>query len=46
MTADGAKSYGFDFDNRLVSASGGVALAWDPTSRLLPAPWSPMRAVA
>jgi RHS repeat-associated protein len=34
MTSDGAKTYGYDYDNRLTSASGGVSLSYDPISRL------------
>jgi RHS repeat-associated protein len=31
---DGGQTYAYDFDNRLVSASGGVSLAYDPANRL------------
>jgi RHS repeat-associated protein len=34
LTNDGVKTYGYDFDNRMISASGGVTLEYDPASRL------------
>lgn len=34
LTGDGTKTYGYDYDNRLTSASGSVSLAYDPSGRL------------
>jgi RHS repeat-associated protein len=34
LTGDGTRTYSYDPDNRLTSASGGVTLAYDPASRL------------
>ncbi len=34
MTSDGSMTYGYDYDNRLTSAYGGVSLAYDPAGRL------------
>ncbi|HEX7115417.1 MAG TPA: RHS repeat-associated core domain-containing protein [Steroidobacter sp.] len=34
LTNDGLKAYGYDFDNRLTSVSGGTVLAYDPLGRL------------
>lgn len=34
LVSDGVRSYGYDAENRLVSGSGGVALAYDPLGRL------------
>ncbi len=34
MTNDGSKSYGYSLENMLVSAPGGVTLAYDPALRL------------
>ncbi len=34
LTADGSRSYTYDFDNRLVSASGGFSLEYDSAGRL------------
>ncbi len=34
LTSDGTNAYSYDVENRLVTASGNVALAWDPTGRL------------
>ena len=34
LTSDGINSYVYDAENRLVSRSGGIALAYDPNGRL------------
>jgi RHS repeat-associated protein len=34
LTSDGTNSYVYDAENRLVSASGGVTLSYDPAGRL------------
>jgi RHS repeat-associated protein len=34
LTNDGSTTYGFDYDNRLTSATGGVSLQYDPVGRL------------
>ncbi len=34
LTNDGTKTYGYDYDNRLTSASGSVTLSYDPAGRL------------
>lgn len=34
LTSDGVNSYVYDAENRLVSRSGGIALAYDPNGRL------------
>jgi RHS repeat-associated protein len=34
LTNDGTKTYGYDYDNRMTSASGGVSLNYDPAGRL------------
>jgi RHS repeat-associated protein len=34
LTNDGSKTYGYDYDNRMISASGGVSLNYDPAGRL------------
>jgi RHS repeat-associated protein len=34
LTSDGTSSYVYDAENRLVSRSGGIALAYDPNGRL------------
>ena len=34
LTSDGTRSYGYDYDNRLVTVSGGVGLNYDPAGRL------------
>ncbi len=34
LTSDGANVFGYDVENRLITRSGGVALAWDPMGRL------------
>ena len=34
LTSDGTTSYGYDIENRLVSASNGAVLMYDPTGRL------------
>lgn len=34
MTSDGTTTYGYDSSNRMVSATGGAALAYDPEGRL------------
>jgi RHS repeat-associated protein len=34
LTGDGTKTYGYDADDRLVSASGNVTLSYDPVGRL------------
>lgn len=34
LTGDGTRTYGYDVENRLVSASTGVGLDYDPTGRL------------
>lgn len=34
LTSDGSNSYSYDVENRLVSASNGLQLTWDPTGRL------------
>src|SRR3954466_7167688 len=34
LTSDGTNSYVYDAENRLVSRSGGIALAYDPNGRL------------
>ena len=34
MTSDGSMTYGYDYDNRLTSAYGGVDLSYDPAGRL------------
>jgi RHS repeat-associated protein len=34
LTGDGTKTYGYDYDNRVISASGGVTLGYDPAGRL------------
>ena len=34
LTGDGGKTYGYDAENRLVSASDGAGLAYDPLGRL------------
>jgi RHS repeat-associated protein len=34
LTSDGSRTYGYDSDNRLTSASGAVTLAYDAASRL------------
>src|SRR5690606_8263456 len=34
LTGDGSKTYGYDYSNRVTSASGGVALDYDPLGRL------------
>jgi RHS repeat-associated protein len=34
LTSDGSNSYVYDAENRLVSRSGGIALAYDPNGRL------------
>ncbi|MGH6615200.1 MAG: RHS repeat-associated core domain-containing protein, partial [Sphingomonas sp.] len=34
LTSDGTNAYTYDVENRLVTASGSVALTWDPTGRL------------
>ncbi|WP_066793543.1 RHS repeat domain-containing protein [Sphingomonas soli] len=34
LTSDGTTSYTYDVENRLVAASGGVTLAYDPLGRL------------
>ncbi len=34
LTGDGSRTYVYDAENRLVSASNGAALAWDPLGRL------------
>ncbi|HYD37529.1 MAG TPA: hypothetical protein VEA60_07940 [Allosphingosinicella sp.] len=37
MISDGTTSYTYDVENRLVSASNGVALVYDPLGRLVQA---------
>jgi YD repeat-containing protein len=34
LTSDGVNTYVYDAENRLVSRSGGVTLAYDPNGRL------------
>ena len=34
LTSDGTKTFGYDVDNRLTSASGGATLSYDPGNRL------------
>lgn len=34
LTSDGTETYGYDFDNRMISATGGVSLSYDPVARL------------
>ncbi len=34
LTSDGTRTYGYDSENKLTSASGGVTLAYDPLGRL------------
>ena len=34
LTGDGTKSYGYDADDRLISATGSVTLSYDPVGRL------------
>jgi RHS repeat-associated protein len=34
LTSEGGKTYGYDYDNRLISATGGVSLNYDPAGRL------------
>ena len=34
LTGDGTKTYGYDYDNHLTSASAGVSLEYDPAGRL------------
>ncbi len=34
MTGDGSMTYGYDYDNRLTSAYGGINLSYDPAGRL------------
>lgn len=34
LTGDGTSTFGYDVENRLVSRSGGLALAYDPNGRL------------
>lgn len=34
MTSDGTKTYGYNLENQLTSATGGVTLAYDPALRL------------
>jgi RHS repeat-associated protein len=34
LTTNGAKTYGYDYDNRMISASGGISLNYDPAGRL------------
>lgn len=34
LTADGNRTFGYDFSNRLTSASGGMSLSYDPLGRL------------
>jgi len=31
---DGSKTYGYDYDNRMITASGGINLNYDPVGRL------------
>ena len=34
LTSDGTRTFGYDIENRLTGASGGVVLAYDPLGRL------------
>ncbi|MEG3088531.1 RHS repeat domain-containing protein [Sphingomonas sp. PB4P5] len=34
LTSDGTTTYSYDVENRLITASGGKTLTWDPTGRL------------
>ena len=41
LTGDGARTYTYDVENRLVGASGGVVLSYDPLGRLASTTGSP-----
>jgi RHS repeat-associated protein len=34
LTADGTKTFGYDYDNRITTASGGVSVDYDPAGQL------------